>query len=174
MVFSSLYRQSTFKRHHLIVGFQWSNYAIGWSFEVVLGGRNINSVDTRLSMDGWAGQLSTNRTISRPSLVKRLLTSRTHSSNNMLSIQLFFWLRYRQGKCFICLKHQRFLDLPITNKGNFSPTALAAINRARHSLLCLPPTLFSFFRFRDFLVERDKTSQICRRCRSGWGHIRTR
>ena len=149
-------------------------WSIGWSFDAVFGGRNINSVDTRLSMDGWAGQLSTNRTNFRPSLVNCLSTSQTHPLNNMLSIQLFFWLRYQQDKCFICLKYRGFSDLPITNKGNFSPTALAAINRARHSLLCLPPTLFSFFRFRDFLVERDKTSQICRRCRSGWGHIRTR
>ena len=85
----------------------------------------------RRSIDGWAGQLSTNRTIFHPSLVKRLSTSRTHSSNNMLSIQLFYWLRYRQDKCFICLKHRSFLDLPITNKGNFSPIALAAVNPVR-------------------------------------------
>ena len=71
------------------------------------------------------------------------------SSNNMLSIQLFFWLRYRQGKCFICLKHQGFLDLPVTNYGNFSPTILAAVIPVWRSLLCLPPTQFSFFRCRD-------------------------
>ena len=123
--------------------------SIVWSFEVALGGRNINSVHTRLSMDGWPGQLSTNRINFRPSLVKRLPTSRTHSSNNMLSTQLFIWLRYRQGNCFICLKHQGFLDLPITNKGNFSPTALSAVDPVRRSLLCLPPTQFSFFRCRD-------------------------
>ena len=120
--------------------------ALAEASEVVLGGRNINSVDTKLSMDWWAGQLSTNRTIFRPSLVKRLSNSQTHSSNNMLSIQLFFWLRYLQGKCFICLKHQGFLDLPITNRGILSPTALAAVNPVRLSLLRLLPTQFSFFR----------------------------
>ena len=52
----------------------------------MLGGRNINSVDARLSMDEWTGQLSINRAIFRLSLVKCLSTSRTHSSNNMLSI----------------------------------------------------------------------------------------
>ena len=123
--------------------------SIGWSFEMVLGGRNINSVNARLAMDGWAGQLLPNRTILHPSLVKRLSTSRTHSSNNMLSIQLFFWLQYRQGKCFRCLKYQAFLELSITNKGNFSPIALAADNPATRSLLCLPPTQFSFFRWMD-------------------------
>ena len=138
-----------FNRNRLIVSFQWSNWTIGWSFEVVLGGRNINSIDTRFSMDGWIGQLSTNRTSFCSSLIKRLSTSWTHSSNNMLSIQLFFWLRYRQGKCFICLKHQGFLDLPVTNYGNFSPTILAAVIPVWRSLLCLPPTQFSFFRCRD-------------------------
>ena len=47
------------------------------------------------------------------------------------------------------MKHRGFLDLPITNKGNFPPTALAAVNPVRCSLLCLPPTQFSFFRCRD-------------------------
>ena len=39
---------------------------------MVLGGRNIKSVDTLLSMVGLAGQLSTDRTIFRPSLEKSL------------------------------------------------------------------------------------------------------
>ena len=110
----------------------------------------LDSVDTRLSIDGWVGQLSTNRTIFRLSLLKRLSTSRTHSLNNMLSMQLFFWLRrYLQGKFNICLKHRGFLDLSITNKGVFSPTALDAVNPVRRSLLCLPPTQCSFFKCRD-------------------------
>ena len=82
-------------------------------------------------------------------LVKRLSTSRTHSLNNKLSIQFFFWLQYRQGKCFLCLQHREFLDLPIKKTGNFSPTVLAAFNTV--SLLCLPPTQFSIFRCREII-----------------------
>ena len=156
-----------FNRNCLIVGFQWSNWTIGWSFEVVLGGRNIYSIDTRLSMDGWTGQLSTNRTSFCSSLIKRLSTSWTHSSNNMLSIQLFFWLRYRQGKCFICLKHRGFLDFPITNKGNFSPTALA-LSTLSDAVCCVYyQRNFHSADIGAYLVERDKTSLIRRRCRSG-------
>ena len=84
-------------------------------------------------------------------LVKRLSTSRTHSPNNMLSIQFLFWLRYRQGKCSICLQHREFLDLPIKSTGNLFPTALAAFNLVRRSLLCLPPTQFSIFRCREII-----------------------
>ena len=84
-------------------------------------------------------------------LVTRLSPSRTHSPNNMLSIQFFFWLRYRQGKCSICLQHREFLDLPIKKTGNFSPTALAVLNPVRRNLLCLSPTQFSIFRCREII-----------------------
>ena len=89
------------------------------------------------------------------------------SSNNMLSIQLFFWLRYRQGKCFICLKHRGFLDFPITNKGNFSPTALA-VSALSDAVFCVYyQRNFHSAEIGAYLVERDKTSLIRRRCRSG-------
>ena len=43
----------------------------------MFGGRKINSINMRLSMVGWAGQLSTNKTIFRPSFVKCQSISQT-------------------------------------------------------------------------------------------------
>ena len=66
-------------------------------------------------MCGWAGQLSTISAIFLPSLTNFLSSSLTHSSNNALSIQLFFCDRYRQGRFLTPAKHLGLADLPMTN-----------------------------------------------------------
>lgn len=68
----------------------------------------------------WVGQLSTNKTRFCRSFIKFHSISRTHSLNNMLSIQHFFWLRFWRDKCFTRLRYLGDLALPMTNIDNFS------------------------------------------------------
>ena len=102
-------------------------WSIGWKTDVVLGGKNINLALERLPIVGCAGQLSIINAIFLFSLKNFSSNSRTHSSNKVLSIQLFRCDRYRHGSDFTFLKHRGFWNFPITN-----------ILEVRHQLHLLP------------------------------------
>ena len=142
---------------HLIT--PWS---IGWHTDVVFSGEKKIACHG-FSIIGWAKQLSMINALS--SDWNFLFTSVTHSSNKILSIQLFLCDRYLQESFLMFLKHLGFFALPIKNVGSLLPTALAAAKPVILILLCLPPEHFSVSTNRICLVNNDKTTWIRRRCK---------
>ena len=85
-------------------------------------GRKMSVIDLRLSIFGWAVQLSITNATLRPSNANFLSCSLTHTSNNSESIQMFFCAWYRHGVLLIPSKLWGLFDFPITNIGIFPHT----------------------------------------------------
>ena len=90
-------------------------WSIGCIWDVVLGGRKINSTHLRFSICGWAVQLLMIKTIFLLDTANFRSSSCTQSSKSSPDIQLFCWARYRHGKVLIPLKRHGLTDFPMTN-----------------------------------------------------------
>ena len=85
-------------------------------------GRKLSAIDLKLSVFGWAVQLSITNATLRSSNANFLSCSLTHSLNNSESIQIFFYAWYRHGVLLIASKQRGLFDFPITNIGIFPHT----------------------------------------------------
>ena len=104
-------------------------------YEVVLGGKNTNSIALRLLTLGWVGDLS------MINMEFRVKSSRIIIQDSILDL---CW----QGSFLTPLKPCGFSAFPITNMGSFSPTPLPAARPVKRTLLSLPHTHHTPFRWK--------------------------
>ena len=122
-------------------------WSTGCENDIMLGGKKINLMFDISTIVGCAGQLSIIKAIFQFSFWNFTSSSRTHSLERVLSIQLFFWDLYLHGKDVTFLKHLGAFDFPITNIGSLPPTQLAAARPVILILLFLQPEHFSNFKW---------------------------